>query len=278
MSLGFYRSGFAVCGVDQSRDCVAVYRQRMGDALFSPLDKVHPETRFHVVGYHASSLSDRPGWSNTPGPSVREAVRIAQEAESSAVVILTSGALTVASERSMSALMQEHGFYPRAFQMELSRFLTPQKKTFRCFVGFFTKRCARVFRPPTDPAPQRKSPTVYQALAIPFDEPSPPLTSTEYKSSRVGMRGGSSSLRRASEIMAEVVGVGRWKSFTKKGWALTPSQLAVLQGLPPEWKWGDSRKESRLVCEATPPILANYIAGRIIVALRDGGDSLARGW
>jgi site-specific DNA-cytosine methylase len=78
--------------------------------------------------------------------------------------------------------------------------------------------------------------------------------------------------------MAEVVGVGRWKSFTKKGWALTPSQLAALQGLPPEWKWGDSRKESRLVCEATPPILANYIAGRIIVALRDGGDSLARGW
>lgn len=278
LSLGFFRAGFSVCGVDRSRDCVAVYRQRLGDALLSDITEVHPEARFHVVGYHASSLSDKAGWSHKPGPSVRAAVRIAQEAESSVVLILTAGALSKSSTEAMGALMRDHGFHPRSFQVELSRFLTPQRKTFRAFVGFYTKRCARLFRPPKDPAPQRPSPTVYNSLAIPFDEPSPPLTSSEYRSGRVGANGGSSSLRRASEIMAEVVGVGRWKQFTKKSWSLRPEQLAVLQGLPPDWRWGDSQKESRLVCEATPPILTQYIVGRIIVALRDGGDSLARGW
>lgn len=276
LSLGFLECGFAVCGVDKNPDAVAVYRARVGPAEVLELSEVRPDHRFTVVGYHAASLGDRAGWSQKPGNTVREALRVAGDVQASAVVILAAGRTTKTSRDAMIAAMKAAGFYGKAYDLNLTEFLVPQSKWYQVFVGFRVKRCARLFRPPTNPSPLRTTPaTVYGALAIPYPHPSPPITTTEWKSSYVGARGGQSSLRRASEIMAETVGVGRWREYTDGRWYLSPTQLAVLQGLPSTWKWGNSAKESALVGGAVSPCLTKYLADRVWLALRDGGDLFA---
>jgi DNA (cytosine-5)-methyltransferase 1 len=291
-SSGLYQAGFRPYGVEIDPDAVAIYRQHVGVCVEADVRRllVGDQPVDLVVADLPIESSDRRGvqpydrLETHPASLPHQIVRIARQVEAGAVLLVwypgpSKGwrSRPAAIDR-LWGLLDAHGFSPAARVLDAVDYGVPQHRRRWIVLGFASKGLRAAFRwphpthVPAREAHDRKKPryvTPRDVLGLPIDVPAPPITASEHKAAWRGDRGGRARLRRASEHLAVQAGRGAWGAHVP----LTVPQLAVLQGLPREWRFDAMRRDVqyRLVGHAFPPAFAEVLARRIRRAFRATG-------
>ena len=260
-SLGAKEAGFNVVGMEIDPISYAVYRSRVGPcwqgSILSP--DAHPPTpaRFVVSDLPVISSIRTSGAGNAlPKDHVLHSLRIAVEADADTVMFVWIPGNTRSFNRGehpdlthIEEICREAGYpHTHATVSDAAYYGVPQYRSRLLVVAFRYKYLADAFHWPRHTTPVFR--TVQDVLGIAYPFPSPTVTSSEIKSSRKGVRGGTSPPRRASEIISETVGRGAWTGSV----AMSPAWLATLQGFP-EWDWSSLTKQdaSTRIGKAFPP-------------------------
>lgn len=281
LSIGAVQAGFQVAGVDCDRRAAAVYEDGVGPVSCLDVSEVHaPWTALHVV------MSDLPPAKGRFGQVPVEAgrgsfawhvVRVAVEVHAPVVLLLYPNNHNTAP---FGDLLGEAGYYPRPYGgLNVSDLGVPQHRGFDVILGFRSKTLAGRWRWPKrththpkyahDDKKEKWRRVVDVLPKLPFEEPSPSISSTEYRSAWRGYRGGRASrCWRASETIAHVVGKARWLELGRTRVALSPEELLALQGMP-AWHLHYSRFQStRLVGQCTPPAISRWVLSSLRRMLR----------
>lgn len=266
-SLGAKEAGFHVVGMEIDPISYSIYRSRVGPcwqgSILSP--SAHPPSPARLVVSDLPVLSSiRRGTATAlPKEHILHSLRIAIEANADAVLFIwipgnikefTDGRHEELTY--MEKTCAEAGYiHTKAIVSDAVNFGVPQYRSRLLVAGFRYKYVAEAFRWPKYTT--RNPVTVKDVLGIAYPFPSPTVTSSENKSGRKGVKGGTSPPRRASEIISEVVGRGAWEGPV----AMSPSSLAALQGLP-SWDWSALTKlnATSRIGRAFPPPWAAAIS------------------
>jgi site-specific DNA-cytosine methylase len=267
LSFGLRQAGFQVAGLDIDPVAIDHYRRYVGPALVERVEDITITSRRADVvtaDLPARNPKDHP-WGVDP-LLLEHVLRVAAGARFVVLVWYPRRHDGGKAEQHLVSALKVAGWRPKIMTLDAAHYGVPQHRHRVVAVGCAT---ARLFHHFTFPKPTvDEYVTVRAALGIPYDAPSPDVRPGEWRSGWRGMQRGKSRPNRACEIMAEQVGRGRWGQKV----ALSPEQLAVLQGLPAEWHWPYSmRASTELIGRAFPPPMARALGRRLVLALKRDG-------
>lgn len=285
LSLGFKEAGFkSVTGMELDPLAVTIYRNRVGECWEGEIGpSSHPPFPVDVVTadipWEGRSSRKLTSEDTVPDVEVFSTFKIAVEAMAKMVVfslvpwgqtsILDIESHKFAALRFIEETATDAGYRVSATILDAVDYGVPQYRKRVVCVAFKGAELQRRFRwpHPTHNGKKRKERPlcVNEVLGVDYPYPSPTVTSSEFKSSWKGNRGGVSIPRRASERIAGFLGPARWGS---RNVCLEPWELAVLQGLP-SWDWSriPKRHSLPLIGRAFPPPLARAIGSSVYSAL-----------
>lgn len=283
LSIGFKAAGFNVTGMELDPLAVTIYRNRVGPCWEGKIDpSSHPPFPVDVV---TADIPERrlsrklTSDEVVPDVEVFSTLKIAVEAMAKVVIfslvpwgdtsIMNFEANKFSVIRHIEQEATDAGYRVSVQLLDAADYGVPQyRKRIICalFRGAELQRRFKWPHPTHNGNKRKEKPVcVNEVLDIDYPYPSPTITSSEFKSSWKGNKGGTSIPRRASERMAGFVGPAKWGD---RNVCLEPWELALLQGLP-SWDWSQipKRHSLPLIGRAFPPPLARAIGSSVYSAL-----------
>lgn len=253
-SLGAQRAGWDVHGVEMDADACASHRLNVGPCDQADMREWRPVQSatwvFGGIPCQSHSMAGKRGGTADPrGALYRELLRIAREADAQAITIENVRGIMSSPGEGGSAFheitnaMRADGWHVRHIALNAADFGVPQNRRRVFLFGFRSERAAESLTIPrqTHGAPGNVLGlpawrTVRDALGLAFDDPSPCVVATEFRSAlNFGCEGGRNP-RRAGDVLNPLLrpsftvaagGDGYDSRFTRKAMqeALTKARL-----------------------------------------------------